>query len=227
MKKKFLVMFLMTALVMMFSFAACSKTDEASEEPAAETTEETADAADESSDEVTDVTEADIAGDSEVDASVYGYGGSDPVEAAVYKYMVEEISKQYDTAEVSIPTVMIVAKDLSNEDDMLVYGDFWIENYNIDGDTLMCVSGGNYPGVMHLNKDYVVTKFDQVEDGANFEESAKELFGEHYDDFFNVYSDDEKRQLIRKKTVADYVNLNGLSVTKYQDEGWPAVELYE
>jgi hypothetical protein len=122
---------------------------------------------------------------------------------------------------------MIVAKDLSNEDDMLVYGDFWIENYNIDGDTLMCVSGGNYPGVMHLNKDYVVTKFDQVEDGANFEESAKELFGEHYDDFFNVYSDDEKRQLIRKKTVADYVNLNGLSVTKYQDEGWPAVELYE
>lgn len=162
-----------------------------------------------------------------VDGDAYGYAGDDPVELACYKYMVETVGKDYDAADVSIPVVKIIHEDISQEDEVLVYGDFWIYNYNIEGDTLKTASGGNYPGCMHVSKaDNTVTAFDPVEDGGNFESSAKEIFGEHYDDFMAAYSDDEARNEDRKIAVSDYVNLNKLEINYYQDEGWDPVELY-
>ncbi|MBQ6502062.1 MAG: hypothetical protein IJI87_12055 [Mogibacterium sp.] len=162
-----------------------------------------------------------------IDGAAYGYAGDDPVEAACYQYMVEEIAPQYSEAEISIPTVTIVHEDFTPEDEVLVYGDFWVENYNVEGDTLKNVSGGNHPGCMHVSKsDYTVTAFDQVEDGGNFESSAKEIFGEAYEDFMAVYGDSDARAESRKITVSDYVNLNNLDINYYQDEGWDPVELY-
>ena len=211
MKKKFYVLFMIAALIMAFCLGSCSKTEEAVPDEPEETSEET----------------SEEAAEPEVDATAYGYGGSDPVEAAVYKYMVEEMTKGYDKADVSIPVVQIVNEDLSREDEIIAYGDFWIENYNIDGDTLKCVSGGNYPGAIHMSKDYNVTRFDQVADGADFDSSAKELFGDNYDAFMNVYSDSDAREELRRATVTDYVHFNGLEVTQYQDEGWDPIKIYE
>ena len=160
------------------------------------------------------------------DGAAYGYAGDDPVELACYKYMAEEISKQYDAAEVSIPTVKIVHEDFTPEDEVLVYGDFWIENYNVNGDVLECVSGGNYPGCMHVSKETnEVTAFDVVEDGEGWDQSAKDIFGDQYDAFIAAHSDSDARDELRKITVSDYVNLNGLDVNYYQDYGWDPVEL--
>ena len=83
---------------------------------------------------------------------------------------------------------------------------------------------------MHLLKNgdgYVVESMDALADGGGFDTSAKELFGQYYDDFMKVYSDSEARDELRKITVTDYVNLNGLSVTEYQDEGWNPIALYQ
>ena len=87
---------------------------------------------------------------------------------------------------------------------------------------------------MHLKKDaddddeYEVVKMDHTEDGGGFEESAKKLFGDYYEDFMKVQSDDKQREENRKITVSDYVNMNGLDEIKYyQDEGWDPVELYK
>ncbi|HAE44555.1 MAG TPA: hypothetical protein DCG37_03005 [Lachnospiraceae bacterium] len=205
MKKKLIVVF--TVLVMLLGISACGSSEEAAvDEP--------------------DVTTEDSTEEPQVDGTAYGYGGSDPVEAAVYKYMAEEVSRNYSEAEIHIPTVNIIHIDFTPEDEILVNGDFWIENYTIDGDTLKCVSGGHHPGVIHMNKNYDVTAFDQVEDGEGFEDSAKELFGEEYGNFMKIYSDSDSRNELRKVTVSDYVKLNGLKVTQYQDEGWDPVELY-
>ena len=198
---------LMTALDMAFGLSACGTTEEAAVEEENVATEDTE-------------------SEPEVDGTAYGYAGSDPVEAAVYKYLAEEVSKDYDDAEVHIPTVNIVHIDFTPKDEILVYGDFWIENYNVEGDTLKCASGGHYPGMMQVSKDYVVTDFKQAADGEDFDSSAKEIFGDHYDDFMKIYSDSDLRNELRKVTVTDYVNLNGLSVTKFQDEGWDPVEIY-
>ena len=201
------VLIFMTALVMVFGIGACGAKEEAAVEEENVATEDTE-------------------SEPEVDGTAYGYAGSDPVEAAVYKYLSEEVSKDYDDAEVHIPTVNIVHIDFTPKDEILVYGDFWIENYNVEGDTLKCASGGHYPGMMQVSKDYVVTDFKQAADGEDFDSSAKEIFGDYYDDFMKIYSDSDLRNELRKVTVTDYVNLNGLSVTKYQDEGWDPVEIY-
>ena len=40
-----------------------------------------------------------------------------------------------------------------------------------------------------------------------------------------TFTDDEAKKELRTITVTDYVNYNGLPVTKYQDEGWDPVDL--
>ena len=198
---------------------------------AAESAEELADDA-ETAEELGEEAAEDGAGgldEFKPEGAKYGYAGDDPTELAAYKYMAEEVSKNFDKAEITIPTVNIFHADYTNAEDVILFGDFWVENYNIDGETLKCVSGGHFPGVMHLAKDgdgYTVSDFTAVEDGEGFDESAKELFGEHYDDFMTIYSDSDARAELRKITVSDYVNLNGIPVYQYQDEGWDPVELY-
>jgi hypothetical protein len=165
------------------------------------------------------------------DGAKYGYAGNDPVEAAVYKYLAEEVSASYQPPAdaVSIPVVQIIDLDVDSDDgDAEVSGDFWVLNYTVEGDTLKCISGGAHPGKMDLVKDgdvYVVEEFEVVEDGANYESSAKDIFEERYDEFSQVSSDDTTREKVRAEIIANYVKANGLEVTKYQDEGWDPVDL--
>ena len=237
MKKGILAALLVAALVAAFGITACSNggntSASASSTAAGEASSEAA-SAEVSSEPASGATSGEavsgeVSAESATDGAAYGYAGEDPVELAAYKYMVEEASKSFEKADVSIPIVSIVHVDYANPDEVLVYGDFWVDNYNIKGDTLECVSGGNFPGVMHLSKDgdgYVVSSFDAVADGTGFDSSAKELFGESYDDFMKVYSDSDARDELRKITVSDYVKLNGLEVTQYQDYGQDPVKLY-
>lgn len=215
MKKSFLAVFLIVSFSMALGLSACRTSGGASAEKSSSPSPSTGNAAQP---------------EAEVDGSTYGYAGTDPVEAAVYKYLVEEVGAHFDKADASIPIVNIVHVDYTNPDEVLVYGDFWVENYDIEGDTLMCVSGGDFPGVMHVRKDddgYNVSSFDMAGDGSDFDPSAKQLFGEHYDAFMKVYGDVEARNELRTITVSDYVNLNGLAVTQYQDYGWEPVKLYK
>ena len=232
MKKGFLVALLISILAIAFGLTACSGGGSASSSASSgASSAASSEAASDSSSAASSETSSDEpSGEAEVDGAAYGYAGDDPVELAVYKYLVDEVSKEFDKADVSIPTVSVVNVNYTNPDEVLVSGDFWIYNYNIEGDTLECVSGGNFPGVMHLSKDgegYAVSSFDAVADGADFDSSAKELFGDNYDAFMEVYSNSDESDELRKITVSDYVNMNGLDVTQYQDYGWDPVKLYK
>ena len=116
MKKSLFTVLLATCFAAAIGLCACGQkaadTSDTSTEAAAEATDEQA--ADE------------VAAEPEVDGSAYGYAGSDPVEAAVYKYMVEEVSKNFEAADVSIPVVQIVHVDYTNPDEVLESG------YNYD-----------------------------------------------------------------------------------------------
>ena len=172
----------------------------------------------------------------------YGYMGQDPAELAVWKYLATEVASNYGPDDkdgvISVPVVQIVKTDKDDEDDeddednedgeVSFYGDFWVFNYVVEGDTLKCVSGGSHPGKIEVVKsgdEYVVKEFEQVADGGAFESSARDIFEESYDDFMKVNSDSDAREKLRAQGLADYVKTNGLSVTKYQDEGWDAVDL--
>ena len=147
---------------------------------------------------------------------------------AVDDYLVNEIGKNYAQSDVCIPYAYVISADEGNPDDILVWGDFWVFNYEISGDTLKTASGGNHPGLMHVKKTndgYEVTGFDAVVDGAGNMESAKQIFGDKFDVYQEFSSAAEKREMERLRFTADYVKKHDMSVTLLQDYGWPAVEL--
>ena len=149
---------------------------------------------------------------------------------AVNDYLVNVIGKNYAEAEYCIPSPFIISTDDGNKDNVLVWGDFWVFNYDVSGDTLKTVSGGDHPGLMHLkktDKGFEVVSFEAVEDGAGNLESAKRIFGDQYEAFQEINSNQEKRESIRLQFIADYVKKNNLPVKMVQDYGWPAVALPE
>jgi hypothetical protein len=150
---------------------------------------------------------------------------------AVTNYLENVIGKNYAEAEHCIPCPIIISTNDANKDDVLVLGDFWVFNYNISGDTLKTISGGDHPGLMHLKKNdsgfFEVTAFEAVEDGAGNLESAKKIFGDQFDAFWEINSNSEKREGLRLQFVADYVKKHDLTVKYLQDFGWPAVALPE
>ena len=149
-------------------------------------------------------------------------------DAAVANYLENVIGKQYAEGQYSISSPFVISTDNGDLQDVKVWGDFWVFNYNVSGDTLKTVSGGNHPGLMHLkktDKGFEVTNFEVVEDGEGNMESAKRIFGDNFDAFWEVNSNQEKRESIRLQFIADYVKKNNLPVKMVQDYGWPAVAL--
>ncbi|MBR6946756.1 MAG: hypothetical protein IKH53_02260 [Muribaculaceae bacterium] len=145
-------------------------------------------------------------------------------------YLTDSIAPHYAPGEVSIPCIQVVELDQSHPDDsVVVWGDFWVFNYNVVGDTLKMVSGGAHPGKMTVKpsseRGLVVTAFDRVGDGSNYLPSAKRIFGDKYDAFQAIYSNAEKREEFRAAQIADYVKAHELPVKYYQDYGWPAKEI--
>ena len=157
----------------------------------------------------------------------YTYTGDEKV-AAICDYLVNVKASDYEKADVSIPYMYIVDED-SDTDDIRIWGDFWILNYNLDGEVLKAESGGNYPGLMHLEKisdgSYSVVDFEVVADGSDFISSAKKIFGDRYDDFTKAHADNEAMEKLRLEYICDYVKANELDITAYQDYGWDAVPI--
>ena len=147
---------------------------------------------------------------------------------AIHRYLVDSISSQYAEADIRVPLPTVVAVDESNGEDIKVWGEFWVMNFNQAGDTLKLVSGGSHAGLMHIRqkeKGYEVTAFEQVGDGSLFEKTAKQIFGDKYDAFVAVYSDHEKRNRHHEQLLSEYVKKHHLTATMYQDNGQDAKPL--
>ena len=147
--------------------------------------------------------------------------------AAIGRYMTE-IGSNYTPGDYCIPYCLIAGTEEENPDDIRIWGDFWVENYNQAGDTLKSVSGGSHPGCMHVKKTdegFEVFQFDAVGDGSDFNPTAKAIFGDRYDAFMALHSDDDARKTARAKSILDYAEANGLDISFYQDFGWPAVKI--
>ena len=161
-----------------------------------------------------------------------------PYLVAIENYLVNEFGKNYTPGELCIPNYSVInieepgepsdSTEVITATDIKVWGDWWIFNYNIVGDTLKCVSGGSHPGMFQLEKEgdaYKIVAFDQVEDGSRNLTSAKRIFGDLYEDFHAINSNEEVRDSVRLAMVAQYVQEHKIPVTMLQDFGWPAVPL--
>ena len=147
------------------------------------------------------------------------------VRAAIGSYLVSEVGEHYQKGELCIPTIIMI-----HEEDGLFMGDFYVLWYNIAGDTLKCVSGGNHAGAMTLAKEdgrYKVVAFEQTVDGAGNIASAKRIFGSYYDIYENIHSNNQVCEAVRRIQLQEYVKHHNLNAHYYQDYGWPAVEIEE
>lgn len=123
---------------------------------------------------------------------------------------------------------MIAAQEDCETEMAWVWGDFWVFNYRIAGDTLKTVSGGNHSGKMQIcagDPYWKVCSFEQTEDGAGNDASARRIFGDHYDIYMNMHSNEAVREAVRKEQLREYIQRNHLNIHFYQDYGWPAVTL--
>lgn len=156
------------------------------------------------------------------------YRKEESVRNAISDYLVKEIGAQYRQGEVCIPVSMIVAAEEDDATHARIWGDFWVYWYNVSDDTLKTVSGGNHSGCMSLSKQgetLAVTAFEQTEDGAGNDPSARRIFGRHYDVYQTMHSNQDVLESARKEAIRNYCSRNGLDVKYYQDFGWPAKAL--
>lgn len=147
---------------------------------------------------------------------------------AIERYFVNEIGKQYAEAEYCVPFHKIVSVDERDAENILVWGDFWVFNYNRSGDTLKTVSGGNHPGLLHIRQTdtgYEVIGFDQVADGSDNLKSAQQIFGDKYEAFHAFHSNEQIREQRRVEVLAEYVRKQNLPVSYVLDYGWPVIPL--
>lgn len=150
----------------------------------------------------------------------------DTYSLAIDSYLIDSIGAYYAEGEYCIPTKTIIDVDDKNTEDILVYGDFWVFNYNLVGDTLKTVSGGDHPGLMHVkqtNDCFEVIAFDRVEDGSDYLPSAQKIFGDKFNEFQQVSSDEKAREQNRLNIIAEFVKKNNISATMYQDYGWDPI----
>lgn len=148
--------------------------------------------------------------------------------AGITAFLAEEFGTKYTQGDLCLPVLMIVAEEDCETEIAWVWGDFWVFNYKIAGDTLKTVSGGNHPcrlQISELDDSLYVMGYDQVEDGAGNDRSARKIFGKHYDVYQNMHSNEQVREAVRKEQMKEYVKQHNLPVRYYQDYGWPTVEL--
>lgn len=143
-------------------------------------------------------------------------------------YLVHEIGSFYAQGDLCVPVLMIVAEEDCETEYAFVWGDFWVFWYNICGDTLKTVSGGNHAGRMTISEagdSLYVAAFWQTEDGAGNDASARRIFSSHYDIYMNMHSNENVREAVRQEQLREYIRRHSLNIHYYQDYGWPAVEL--
>ena len=163
----------------------------------------------------------------------YVYPGDDPIEAAVTACMVEK-GKDYllEDGAVTIPAPVILKTVFQDDTHTLVYGNFWVLNYVEKDHVLECISGGEYPGVMTLEKKDDCWEAVALETAGDGDDYAKDIkrFADGDAELENAYFhtqdvSEEPLKGVRTRFIQDYVNANGLDITAYQDYGWDAIPL--
>ncbi len=162
----------------------------------------------------------------------YIYPGGDPVLAAVTSYMADVMTGYYSDYDVSIPAPVILKQEKIDDTHIKVYGNFWIFNYDLQGQTLENVSGGEAPGYMIVTRDgdsMKVTDAEFAGDGAEYAEDIKNFCGDDKSLESQYFASNDAGQepllSVRKEFIHDYVEANGLDITAYQDYGWEPVGL--
>ena len=159
---------------------------------------------------------------------LYAFEGYDNLEAAAYDYLSHTYMQPEDPNNVIIPYVDIVGEDYSDPKDVLVYGSYYLFEFKREGDVIVGVSGGHYPGVIHMGMlgDHDNALYSAFSlDTALAEDELKPLFGDYYDAYEKEASDSEKVDAGIAQVIADYAHAYDIPVTKYRISEGETIDL--
>ena len=167
------------------------------------------------------------------------YTGEDPYMQTVFDWMEKEPASYYEDGAYFIPAPVIFYTDDSDPADIRLFGDFQVFKYDLEGENLMCKSGGSHPGLLHLKKSeeagtgYEAVSFEAVADGSDMDESMKEIFGKAPAEAgdltaqFSTAHDDGTYENVRKEFIKMYADQVPFTIKSYQDYGWDPVMIDE
>ncbi|MBE5906126.1 MAG: hypothetical protein E7277_04920 [Lachnospiraceae bacterium] len=163
----------------------------------------------------------------------FEYTGDDPIIAAIVdsKVINSEAYWKSDSA-VWIPGYLIYDK-IEKDGSLYVFGRFWGFSYYLNGNTLMCESGGEQAARVELKKqsdgNYQIVDVKKAGDGAEYQEGIKRFckgFRGVYEKFFeDINNHDKRREECRKEFVKMYEEQNQLGIEYYKDYGWEPVSI--
>ncbi len=194
---------------------------EATETAAVETEEQEAAETEEATEEEVTEDEVTVEYNDPDGLPTYTYTGTEEYLDVISDYMVTEYAKNFpQKMNVFIPYSIVVDTDDSNTDDILVYGEFDIDGYDLRNSTLVSNCGSRNAGIFHLQKADDGTVTVVKAELPETEDETEKLFSSAKDAYDKIKAlTDEDLTEARAAAIADYVNTNGLHIDQWQDYG--------
>ncbi len=183
-------------------------------------------------------TENDITVEENATLPLYLYSGDDGIEKAITEFFQGADIYYKPAGSVMIPAFCIFREECTDDDfpvqnDVKVYGNFWMFIYSKKGKTLFCESGGENPCALYLRKtgdnSYEVTRMDRAADGSYYAEDIKRICAGNtvLEQQFHDSSDASKDPLKSRREwyLRNYIKDNNLDIDSYQDYGSDPVRL--
>ena len=166
----------------------------------------------------------------------WSYAGDDPVEAAVAAYMMDSgMADMYGAEEgdTAIPAPVILRTAETDDGHMTVWGNFWMFRYALGDGVLVCISGGEAPGIMTLEQaegGWKGTALETAGDGEAYgEDIARFCEGDaELEEAYYTAGDGSTGLLeaVRTRFIRAYVEANALAAAAYQDPYWDPIPLF-
>ena len=152
---------------------------------------------------------------------VYAYQGTEEYMGVIDDFLVaEEKARVTDQAGVYIPFGFIAHVDDAKADDIIAYGSFNLDGYDLINTTLFDTTGWRTYGAIHLKKNedgaFEVVSADLPET----EEESEEVLSPVKGLFEKVAAEaDSRLDQLQEEAIAEYVNANALNITQWQQHG--------
>lgn len=174
--------------------------------------------------------EGQMPADGEVELPLFCYSGDDMAVKAICEYFSEEEQDNYaEDGAVFIPG-FIIYEEVEEQDEYLVFGNFWFYGYQLNGNILEVSSGGEMPACFHLKKTdagYEVLYVEKAGDGEDYSKDIEE-FTKNYPGLYEKYQgDDNDCTEAMKKYLQMYVRDNNLDIQYFKEYGWEPVAIFE
>lgn len=159
----------------------------------------------------------------------FTYSGENKAIKAICDYMFVTDWKNAEEGVIYIPG-FVIFKEVEENGEYLVFGNFWYYGYQLNGNMLESTCGGEMPACFHLIESedgYSVVSVDQAGDGTDYMADIEE-FTKNYEGLADMYShNDENRTKGMLEYARMYVTDNELDVKYIKEFGWDPIPLFE